>query len=236
MSVVLITTAINPPPGVPHLKLVNGTCRLVASRAAVLFWALSGISKIVIVDATNYPVLSNDDMFMLVSTGVKVEQLYYQQDLILVQQRGKGYAEARLLEYALEHSELLKSESSFYKCTGKVFCRNFSVINKFIVERGISNSFWQHHDDRVGFDTTYIDTRFYLTSREFARDLLVPKFLEADDRVKAIETCCYQLIKPRYDQSLSPRPRLMGLAGGSGQWYNEHDLGYMDMNYPTWIW
>jgi len=236
MSTVVITTANMPPNGVPHLALVAPGPRVVAARAAALFWAVCGIKQIVLVDCTDSKLFSDDDIMWITSTGVRVEQLAFQQNTELVRLRGKGYGEAKILEYALEHSKLLESESSFYKCTGKVFCRNFSVINKFILDSDISNCFWQHHDDRVGFDTTYIDTRFYLTSKEFARDLLVPKFLEADDRVKAIETCCYELIKPRYDQSLSPRPRLLGLAGGSGSWYSEHDLGYMDMNYPSWMW
>ena len=225
-----------PPHGVPHLTLVAPGPRVVSARAAALLWAVCGIKQIVLVDCTDSKLFSEDDIMWITSTGVRVEQLCFQQNTELVQQRGKGYGEAKILEYALSASKLLESESRFYKCTGKVFCRNFSVINKFIVERNVSNCFWQHYDDRVGFNTDYIDTRFYLTSKEFARDLLVPKFLEADDRVKAIETCCYELIKPRYDQSLSPRPRLMGLAGGSGMWYSEHDLGYVDMNYPSWMW
>lgn len=236
MSVVLVTTALNPPPGVPHLKLVSRGRRVVASRAAVMFWALSGISKIVLADATDRELFSEDDLSWIVSTGIEVEQLYYQQDTGLVQQRGKGYGEARLLEYALEHSRLLKSESSFYKCTGKVYCRNFSVIDNFIVDRSIKNCFWQHYDDRVGFNTKYVDTRFFYTSREFAVNRLVPSLLSADDRVKAVEECCHGLLESTVERTISPRPRLLGLAGGSDSWYSEHDLGYLDLNYPTWIW
>lgn len=236
MSVVLITTALNPPLGVPHLKLVDRGRRLVATRAAVLFWVLSGISKIVLADATDCELFSKDDLFWIVSTGVKVEQLYYQQDPVLVQQRGKGYGEARLLEYALEHSQLLNSESSFYKCTGKVYCRNFSSINNFIVDSSINHSFWQHYDHQLGFNTRYADTRFFYTSREFASTRLVPNLLAANDWVKAVEECCYELLESSVARTTSPRPRLSGLAGGSDTWYIEHDLGYLDLNYPAWIW
>jgi hypothetical protein len=197
---------------------------------------VSGIKQIVIVDCTGSVLFSNDDLAWITSTGVRVEQLSFQQNTELVQQRGKGHGEAKILEYALASSELLRVESSFYKCTGKVFCRNFSSIEKFIVENGVGNCFWKHYDDRVGFDTEYIDTRFFYTSREFAQNLLVPKLLEANDWVKSIETCCYELIKPQREAGLGPRPRLMGLAGGSGKWYNEHDLGYIDTNYPSWRW
>jgi len=231
MSVVLITTANRPPSGVPHLQLVDSASRRLAARSALGFWILSGIKKVVIVDATDSVLFSPEEF---ANFDIEVEQLSYQQNTELVQQRGKGYGEARLLEYALNNSVLLNSESSFYKCTGKVYCRNFAEISRYM--QGKSSCFWQHYDDRVGFNTTYVDTRFFYSSLEFAVNSLVPKLLEADDRVKAVEHCCYELLVDRVGLTHGPRSKLSGLAGGSGRWYSEYDLGYIDSNYPMWVW
>lgn len=236
MSVVLITTANSPPSGVPHLRLDQPGPRRVAALGAIMFWALSGIKKIVIADATASKLFGDNDSLWVADLGVELEQICYQQDTELIRQRGKGYGEARLLEYALNTSRLINSESSFYKCTGKVYCRNFAEIIDWQVKRNLSNCFWQHFDDRVGFNAGYVDTRFFYTSREYAGSELIPALLHADDRRQAVENCCYNLLVASRAMFTAPRPRLSGLAGGSGQYYSEHDLGYLESNYPAWFW
>jgi predicted membrane chloride channel (bestrophin family) len=71
--------------------------------------------------------------------GVEVEQISYSQDDGLVVLHGKGYGEGLLLQYALECSFLLKSEDGFFKCTGKVYCRNFAEIFAMILNNELSS-------------------------------------------------------------------------------------------------
>lgn len=225
-----------PPQGVPHLKLVTSGPRVASGRAAAYYWAVSGVKKIVIVDATNTKLFNEDDIRCIESTGVEIEQICYQQDTALVQQRGKGYGEARLLEYAVNNSEFLKVDQHFYKCTGKVYCRNFMEIHNFIISSQLNQCFWHHYDDRVAFNNDWVDLRLFYTSVDYARSTLIPKFLEANDYTLAIEHCCYELLESSRSRSSAPRPKLSGMSGGLGRWYSEHELGYLDMNYPSWRW
>ena len=56
----------------------------------------------------------------------------------MVLTRGKAFAEGQLIKFALDHSELLTKSGHFFKCTGKMFCRNFASICDLIATHNIS--------------------------------------------------------------------------------------------------
>ena len=91
MSTILITTATNPPDGIPTLKMTSSVTRAVTAKASVLFWAASGINRIVIADATGSTLLNNDDTELLHQLGIETEQISYIQETAPVQMQGKGY-------------------------------------------------------------------------------------------------------------------------------------------------
>lgn len=235
MSTVLITTANNPPHSVPHLALTNVALRVVSAQAAALMWASMGIRNLVIADATGSTLLDRDQLFWLKELGIDVEQLAYNQDRDLIVRMGKGRGEGLLLEYALNNSRILSSVDNFFKCTGKVYCRNFASIVDLIQQRGIKNWYWRHFDPGAGMDATWADTRFFYTQVSFARSVIVPAYLNADDYKIAAEHCCYNVLESNLPRVNSLRSRLSGLAGGSGLMYSEADLGYLDSSYPCWI-
>ncbi len=72
-SAVLITTAIKPPTGVIGLKMTSMAKRKITAKAAVFFWASSGIKKIVIADATGQTLLNDADLLLLSQMNVQVE-------------------------------------------------------------------------------------------------------------------------------------------------------------------
>jgi hypothetical protein len=211
-STVLITTASNPPDGMPQLKMTNVAARTATAKAAVFIWAAQGIRKIVIADATGSTLLNSEETAMLKQMGVDVEQIHYLQNSALVKQRGKGFGEGELTSFALNNSMLLKQETHFFKCTGKLFCRNLPEIRGMIQHNHLSHIFWK----MLNYENTrtFADTRFFYTSRDFALNVLLPAYLKADDRQPAcVEEHCHAVLQGTLKSAQAIRPLISGFSG-----------------------
>ena len=112
-STVLITTANQPPKGVPFLKMTDAAIRCVTAKASVFFWAAQGIDKIVIADATGGTLLDSDEVLLLKQINVDVEQISYYQDEQQLRFKGKGCGEVELLSFTSENSITFETEDSF---------------------------------------------------------------------------------------------------------------------------
>lgn len=165
-SVVLITTANAPPEEVPFLNMTDFATRYITAKAAVFFWAAQGIKQIVIADATGGHLLDEEEILLLKKMGVEVEQISYLQNEDSVKSKGKGYGEGQLLKFALSNSAILSRANNFFKCTGKVYCRNFDAIETLIQENNIDNIFWRHLDDGDP-SKPWADMRFFYTTKNF---------------------------------------------------------------------
>lgn len=232
-SIVLITTATAPPHGMIYLQTADVATRSIAAKAAVFSWATQGIEKIVIADATGRFLLDQSEVFMLKKMNVEVEQICYFQDDEIVKQRGKGYAEGMLMQFALLNSEFLKGAASFFKCTGKIYCRNFKLLREVINHHQIQNMFWKTVD-RDGFFSRWTDTRFYYTTTEFFTENVLPQYLVCDDNFTAIESLCFHMLNEKLPFMKSLRPYLFGFCGGTGQLYEDFNLGELDRAFPCW--
>jgi len=166
-STVLITTATAPPDGMMFLTTTDHATRRITAKAAVFFWAIQGVEKIVIADATGTTLLDQNEISMLNQMNIEVEQLCYFQDEVLAKQKGKGYAEGKLMQFALQNSEILRSEASFFKCTGKIYCRNFAQIRNTIRTHRFKNIFWENIDE-FGVARGWADTRFFILQLIFS--------------------------------------------------------------------
>lgn len=158
-SLVLITTATKPPEGIFALEMTNVAKRIITAKAAVFFWSALGVKKIVIADATSQVLLEDSEVLMLNQMNIEIEQIHYQQDNDLIIRKGKGYGEGALIKFALQNSRLLQSADNFFKCTGKVYCRNYLEIFDLIQKNNIQNIFW-----RELFGNS-VDTRFFMPLR-----------------------------------------------------------------------
>lgn len=228
-SLVLITTATKPPEGIFILKMTDITKRKITAKAAALFWATSGVDKIVIADATGQTLLDEVEVSMLAQIGVEVEQINYMQNNELVIKNGKGYGEGALIRFALENSALLQKTNNFFKCTGKVYCRNFNEITQMINQNKIQNIFW-----RDIFDNS-IDTRFFYTSIEFCEKFLISAYENIDDRNQIYsEHCVWKLVNERLIQGAAVRPMLSGFSGSLNEPYFDKSMGFLDHNLPCW--
>jgi hypothetical protein len=230
-SLVLITTATNPPEGVFVLGMTNVAKRTITAKASVFFWSALGVKKIVISDATGQTLLDDSDVLMLNQMDTEIEQIYYFQDNDLVISKGKGRGEAALIKFALENSKFLQSTESFFKCTGKIYCRNYLDIFAMIQRDGIQNIFWGD-----AFDHTELDTRFYYASKDFMLNIFLPACDAIDDRNHILmEHCALNGAREHLKSGLSIRPMLSGFSGSSNRPYFDSSLGFLDQNLPCWF-
>ena len=230
-SLILITTATNPPEGVHGLEMTNVAKRKITAKAAVFFWSALGVKKIVVADATGQMLLEESEVLMLNKMNVEFEQIQYLQDNLVVIQKGKGFGEGALSKYALQKSQLIKNENSFFKCTGKVYCRNFVEIFNLIQANNIKNIFWR--DALKGF---IMDTRFFYVSKEFCNNILLPVFENIDDKNNmAMEHAVMKMARERMTQGAATRPMLSGFSGSMNQPYFDSSLGFLDQNLPCWV-
>ena len=230
MSPLLITTAIQPPEKSFGLRMTDRPKRAVLTKAAIFLWAGFGIKKIVIADATETNVLNADDLTNLAAMGVEVEQISYRQDLDQVIDKGKGYGEGALIGYAIKNSITLRNTEDFYKCTGKLFCRNFLDVNSAIERNGIENIFWR---DPLNDS---LETRFFHVSKSFCEDFLLPAYAKSEDR-KGLwaERVIGDLVQQKFAMRRSLRPLLTGFSGSTDKPYLDPSLGFLDTNFPCWI-
>jgi hypothetical protein len=232
---VLITTATTPPDGVPFLQMTNVAARYLTAKAALFFWAGQGIEKIVVADATGQCLLNEEELTLLKQMNVEVEQIHYQQNHDLIKLKGKGYGEGLLIQFALENSEFLKNQTSFFKCTGKVFCRNFDEIRRLIEHNGVTNIFWRHL--QAGTEQRpWADMRFFYATKDFCEKYLVPAYLKTDDRkLEVAEQFCFDILNEHLAVAKTIRPLLSGFAGWTGKMYSDVSLGELDESCACWV-
>jgi len=234
ISPVLLTTAISPPANFPLLKMTDASSRLIATKASVFFWALQGATRIVIADATGANVLTDDDIVDLNNMNVQVEQIKYQQNIDEIISRGKGYAEGKLLAFALANSAMIKSSKSFFKCTGKVYCRNFKSVIGLIETNNISSIFWRADN----FQDDLVDTRFYYCEKKLFLEKIFPAYETSNDFLGPTgyaEACCYKAVHAHLRPVRAVRPLLSGHSGSTSEQYQELSFGDFDNMFPCWI-
>ena len=190
--------------------------------------------KIVIADATGGSLLHAQDVLLLKQMDVDIEQISYHQNEDLVKLKGKGFGEGELIKFALENSMLLKTEDNFFKCTGKVYCRNFEVLLQMIRENKLQNIFWRFLNED-GALQRWADTRFFYTTKKFCEEYLIPAYFNVDDRKTSAETCCFDMLNQRLQMAKAIRPLLTGFCGGTNKPYFDSSLGVLDTSCPCWI-
>lgn len=234
-ATVLITTANKPPQGMPFLNMTDSVSRMIAAKAALYFWVTQGVEQIVLADATGTNLLTAEEEAAIDESESRVEQINYQQDSDLVVRNGKGYGEGKLVEYAINHSELLSRAEHFFKCTGKLYVRNFPAVHSAIKANNLTNLFWRAMGDGTWLQP-WTDTRFFYTSKSFATDHLLPAYFSSNDSTADIcEYRLYDTVERNLKSGRALRPLVTGYAGASGEPYFDLSLGVLDQSFPCWI-
>lgn len=126
MELVIFLTACVNPKGMKYTKLSNSQIRLQQYKDA-LDWYLANTSlKILLVENSN--VDFSEDYKAQIQDG-RLEFIVYDGNMY-DRSRGKGYGEASIIKYGLEHSKLLKNKPNIlvFKITGRLLCKNIEEL------------------------------------------------------------------------------------------------------------
>jgi hypothetical protein len=135
------------------------------------------------------------------------------------------------MKFWMQMPNYLTFKTSFFKCTGKVYCRNFAEIFDLIQTNNIKNIFW-----RDALKSSLIDTRFFYVSKDFCYDVLLSVFDDIDDKTNiTMEHAVMKAARKCMIQGTSIRPMLSGFSGGMDKPYFDSSLGFLDQNLPCWV-
>jgi hypothetical protein len=235
---VLITSAISPPKNMMCLAMKDIDMRKITTKASVYFWIAQGVKELVIVDSTGTEVMSGEDQAMLERLGVSLEQIIFKQDNERTSNLGLGYAEGNLLKYGIENSALISKKGSFFKCTGKVFCRNYPDILDLICQKKITNIFWQRFPSMPNL----VETRFFFSSIDAFNKYILPSYFLSNSN-NIIESELANILDSHLKKATVVRPLLSGFSGGPGNQYfggrgysyEEKTYGDLDFHFPCWL-
>lgn len=129
MNFVLLLTACVNPNGMAYTVLQTPNLRIEQYLKALKWYLANTKIPILFVENTGY------DMSPMFQSEIESERL----EILTFQGNdydrsfGKGYGEALIIEYAINHSALLKkSDISIIKVTGRLICQNINTILKWI--------------------------------------------------------------------------------------------------------
>jgi hypothetical protein len=105
---------------------------------------------------------------------------------------------------------------------------------QLVQENHMTNIFWRYFDEGDG-RKPWADLRFFYTNTSFAKNFLIPAYLNSDDVSAAAEYYCYLLFQEKLATAKAYRPLLSGFAGGTNKQYFDEGLGFLDTNYPCWF-
>lgn len=131
-----------------------------------------------------------------------------------------------LMNEAIERSELLKNEESFYKCTGRLFIKN---CNKILKEKhNVNNLFLGIPSDKWAF------TWFFKAEKDFYNSVLSDSYKEVNDNNGVyLEHIYYKkLISHRKEyETFKQYPNVEGISAGSNAKYHSGRLSLMYKNF-----
>ncbi len=168
----LITSAINV--SAPGTKLADPAERLALTLRGIERWLRTPtIESLVIVDGSGVDYSSQLDELNR-STQKHLEFLAFQNNAELVRVKGKGYGEGEIVLHALKHSRTLSSADAFAKCTAKLYVRNYAKCLRAFNGRFACGVYGKN-------SIRCLDTRFYISSREFWLKHFSQDHLRVDD-------------------------------------------------------
>lgn len=214
---IVITGCIEPSEEVPKLYLSNKNERKEQYVKALKFYIERTFIKNIIycdnsgikeVEMLNKSAKKNNKNF---------ECLFFKGNSFNVIKKGKGYGEGEILEYVINNSYLIKNMNYIVKITGRLIIKNIDFIMRFSKEK---NYFFPI---TVRFGKKFVDTRFYIVSKEDYEKYLLKAYVEVDDNNLFFLEHAFakNIISNRMTTSLfTIEPNIMGISGSNGKRYH----------------
>jgi hypothetical protein len=192
-------------------------------------------SRIVICDSSSF------DYSSLISKRFpsgKIESIAFEANKSMVRKYGKGFGEGEIIKHALRNSEFLLDSPDFIKCTAKLWVRNFDNCirdwnGRFLCYGKFENVF--------SVKTTrlkYVDTRFYIASKEFYSSYLEDAHLQMiEGSGRGLEEMFLDVMERGKFQGFlfTNPPVIAGVGGGAGAYYKTGRVRIMKDALRWWL-
>lgn len=214
--ILLLTGCINPN-GMLFTSLTDNTVRLSQYKNAIDFYLSN--TKFPIVFAEN----SGTDLNFLfqdsISSG-RLECLSFNGNQS--KERGKGYGECEIIQYALANSTFIKSNTKccIIKITGRLIVKNIkSIIWTHSILLSLGNIICA-----INSDLSFPDSRIILAKASFLQTFLKYKKYVNDSTGYFFEHALLDTLKNNNKYPFSPffiKPQIEGISGSTGEKYND---------------
>lgn len=214
--VLLLTGCINPGE-MPFTHLTNKDERMRQYKNAIDFY----------LHKTDYPIVFAENSNTDISNDYKKDISNGRLEIITFngndnKQRGKGYGEAYIIEYALKKSSVIPKSDLIVKITGRLIIENINdVIKKTFPlqkEESITCSFHS--------DLQFADSRIFCATKFFLHN-----FVNHKDEINDYQNIYFEHILAKYalssKQALYPfwiEPLINGISGSTGRKYPEKEI------------
>ena len=159
--------------------------------------------------------------------GATIECISFTNSEKLVRELGKGYGEGEIIRYALKNSNFLKNSTWFIKCTAKLWVENFTECINSWNKNFLCHAFFSNVFSVKKTNLEYLDTRFYMTDKNFYLDNLshVHTYIEGADSGGIEEKFLETLNNMNLEKYLFAVPPVVcGVGGGSGKYYKNSKI------------
>jgi hypothetical protein len=231
--VILLTACINPD-GMSFTKLTNPDERKRQYADALLYYLTHTSLPIVFAENSNTDI---SHLFTDQFSGGRLEILTFQGNKNKT--KGKGYGEAEIIEYAMNHSQMIDNTSCIIKITGRLIVEN---IQSIIDERSLLK-LNQSVQCTILSKFSYADSRLMIVPVAFMKCFLARKSQIDDSKKMIFEEVLLDTIKEvkaYYYFPFTKEPQIVGMSGTTGEVYQQSPQhSFKDrmlyLKYQLWI-
>lgn len=212
--VILLTACINPD-GMAFTKLTDPDERKKQYINAINYYVSNTTLPIVFVEN------SNTDISLLFDATIRsgrLEMFTFKGNKDKV--RGKGYGEAEIIDYALNHSKIIDEASILIKITGRLVIYNVMKLvtsrNSFCLNRSVQCT--------VNSEFSFADSRILIAPVAFIKQILVERLKINDSKHVFFEHILLKIIKEEHSFYYFPfilEPQITGMSGSTGEQYKK---------------
>jgi hypothetical protein len=158
---------------------------------------------------------------------VEIECLNFTNDTIKTRERGKGYGEGEIINYAISNSFILSESEYFSKCTSKYWVENYLDCV------GVFNGYFNCDFNYVSHSLCKVvncDTKFFIVKIEYYNRYLGNCYQTVDDfSGYFLENAFFDIIYANKLRGVLIKisPRIYGFQGSSGQFYMRNKEGLL---------
>ena len=217
--ILLLTGCINPN-GMVYTSLCNQEERKTQYINAINFYLSNTKLPIVFVDNSGTDISNHFQNY--INSG-RMEYITYSGNND--KQRGKGFGEAHIIEYALENSNIINSMSHhrIAKITGRLIIKNLNIVT--CIHRILFSK--RTVLCAINSELSFPDSRFIIADADFFKAFLKKKGKINDSTRYYFEHALCDTIKEDNNFPFSPflyKPIIIGVSGSTGEIYKEDTL------------